>query len=244
MADADQDDPAGDANSASTPGGPTLSVVAPAHNEAENIAQLVEQTGRALSVAGVSFELIIVDDGSTDATRTRIAEHMPTRPWLRGLSMRQTPPGKGNGQSAAFHAGIRAARGVFIATIDADLQNDPADLPAMLELSRERNADFVQGDRSHARRDNFIRRASSRVGRFFRRLILRDVVRDTGGSLAVAYGHLDDDIAHGVGEKGHEAVHAAELQRKAQRDLSAHDAERAAGIADDIAQDQPAEEPP
>ncbi|MCE2967968.1 MAG: glycosyltransferase family 2 protein [Phycisphaerales bacterium] len=185
MADADQDDPAGDANSASTPGGPTLSVVAPAHNEAENIAQLVEQTGRALSVAGVSFELIIVDDGSTDATRTRIAEHMPTRPWLRGLSMRQTPPGKGNGQSAAFHAGIRAARGVFIATIDADLQNDPADLPAMLELSRERNADFVQGDRSHARRDNFIRRASSRVGRFFRRLILRDVVRDTGCSLRI-----------------------------------------------------------
>jgi dolichol-phosphate mannosyltransferase len=185
MAHADQADPAGSGEAAAQPDGLLLSVVAPAHNEAENIAQLVEQTGLALSAAGVTFELIIVDDGSTDTTRACIAELMAARPWLRGLSMRDTPPGRGNGQSAAFHAGIRAARGTFIATIDADLQNDPADLPAMLDLARERNADFVQGDRSHARRDNLIRRVSSRVGRFFRRLILRDVVRDTGCSLRI-----------------------------------------------------------
>jgi len=163
---------------------PVLSVVAPAHNEEDNIDQLVQQVEDALAPIG-PFEFIIVDDGSTDSTQARVERLMPDRPWLRCISMQNTPPGKGNGQSAAFHAGFRAARANLIATLDADLQNAPSDLPAMLALVRESGADLVQGDRSSARKDSFIRRAGSAVGRAFRRALLGDRVRDTGCSLRI-----------------------------------------------------------
>lgn len=162
-----------------------LSVVAPAHNEEDNIAGLVEETDRALSATSLRWELLIVDDGSTDRTRAVVQSLMPGRPWLRCIAMQQTPPGRGNGQSAAFHAGIRAARGSFIATIDADLQNDPADLPLMMDLLRREGADFVQGDRSRNRKDSWFKRFSSVIGRTFRRMLLGDRVRDTGCSLRV-----------------------------------------------------------
>lgn len=166
-----------------------LSVVAPAHNEEGNIVELVRQVGaagqRAAEVAGGVFEFVIVDDGSTDRTRALIQEQMSSRPWLRCVAMSRTPPGKGNGQSAAFHAGFRATRGGLVAVLDADLQNDPAELVQMIELMRRENADLVQGDRSHARKDNLVRRIGSKVGRFFRRAILGDDVRDTGCSLRV-----------------------------------------------------------
>lgn len=164
---------------------PQLSVVAPAHNEEENIPELVRQVELALAPAGIAFEFLIVDDGSTDSTRARVQELMSGRPWLRCIAMQGAPPGRGNGQSAAFHAGFRAARGELIAVLDADLQNDPADIPAMLDLLRSTGADLVQGDRSHARRDNVVRRVGSVVGRVFRRTLLGDRVRDTGCSLRI-----------------------------------------------------------
>ena len=162
-----------------------LSVIAPAHNEQDNVRPLVEEVGRALGPLGISFELVIVDDGSTDATRERITGLMRTHPWLRCVAMTKTPPGKGGGQSAAFFAGFSAARGRLVATLDADLQNDPADIGAMLQMMRETGADMVQGDRSHARRDNFVRRIGSVVGRKFRLWLLGDSIRDTGCSLRV-----------------------------------------------------------
>lgn len=162
-----------------------LSVVAPAHNEQDNIRPLVDQVERALVPLGVAWEFVVVDDGSTDSTRDVLLELAAARPWLRIIAMQRTPPGRGNGQSAAFHAGFRAARGSVIAVLDADLQNDPADIPAMLDAMRRENADFVQGDRSHARKDGLVRRVGSRVGRLFRRLILGDTIRDTGCSLRV-----------------------------------------------------------
>lgn len=162
-----------------------LSVIAPAHNEAENVGRLIEEIEGALTPTGIEFEVVIVDDGSTDDTRAIVASLMPTHPRLRCVAMRETPPGRGNGQSAAFHAGIRAARGRLVATLDADLQNDPADLPAMLDLLRRTGADLVQGDRSRARKDNLVRRWGSVVGRAFRRALLGDAVRDTGCSLRV-----------------------------------------------------------
>ncbi len=162
-----------------------LSVVAPAHNEQDNIDELVKQVGAALKPLNITFEFVIVDDGSTDATRAKIAALMPANPWLRCVAMSQTPPGKGNGQSAAFHAGFRACRGRLIAVLDADLQNDPADLGMMLDTMKRENADLVQGDRSHARKDNVVRRVGSIVGRLFRRGLLGDDVRDTGCSLRV-----------------------------------------------------------
>jgi glycosyltransferase involved in cell wall biosynthesis len=160
-----------------------LSVVAPAHNEQDNVANLVEQVRAAVEPLGIPFEMIVVDDGSTDATRARLVELMATRPWLRCIAMTRTPPGKGAGQSAAFFAGFQEVRGRQIATLDADLQNDPADIATMFELMRKTDADMVQGDRSHARKDNAIRRFTSVIGRVFRRSLLGDTIRDTGCSL-------------------------------------------------------------
>lgn len=170
--------------------GPLISLIAPAHNEEENVPRLIEEVGRigpqlARQLGGDAgdFEFVLVDDGSTDRTRATAVELMPGRPWLRIVAMTKTPPGRGGGQSAAFHAGFRACRAPLIAVLDADLQNDPADLPAMVDLMQREHADMVQGDRSLNRRDNIVRRVGSVVGRGFRGLILGDSIRDTGCSL-------------------------------------------------------------
>ncbi|GJM18770.1 MAG: glycosyl transferase [Phycisphaeraceae bacterium] len=173
---------------ASTPASaPTLdvSVVAPAHNEEGNIAELIGQVGAALEGSGHSFEFVIVDDASTDATVARATDEMAARPWVRVISLPTPAAGGGNGQSAAFKVGFARARGRLIAVLDADLQNDPADLPAMIAELERTGADFVQGDRSRARADNWARKQTSMIGRLFRRMILGDTIRDTGCSLRV-----------------------------------------------------------
>ena len=165
----------------------TLSVVAPAHNEQDNIDPLIAEVEAALDPLGIDYEFIVVDDGSTDSTRAAIVAHQTDRPWVRCVAMTNTPKGSGHGQSAAFHAGFRASRGRLIAVLDADLQNDPADIPRMLELLEESGADFVQGDRSAVRKqgDSTIRLFGSWVGRSFRRVLLGDTITDTGCSLRV-----------------------------------------------------------
>lgn len=162
-----------------------LSVVAPAHNEQENVEALVREIVAALAPTGLPYEIVVVDDGSTDSTPARLAAMAASETRLRPIRLTATPPGRGNGQSAAFHAGFRAARGRLIAVLDADLQNDPADLPRMIELMRASGAALVQGDRSANRRDTLVRRVSSVVGRTFRRVLLGDTIRDTGCSLRV-----------------------------------------------------------
>jgi dolichol-phosphate mannosyltransferase len=162
-----------------------LSVIAPAHNEQANVGPLVDGITAALSPLGITYEIVIVDDGSTDETPTVLRQKMLACPWLRVVRMCDTPPGRGHGQSAAFHAGFRASRGELIAVLDADMQNDPADIPAMLERLAAERADMVQGDRSAARADGLVRRATSLVGRIFRRVLLGDTIRDTGCSLRV-----------------------------------------------------------
>ncbi|MFZ4574406.1 MAG: glycosyltransferase family 2 protein [Phycisphaerales bacterium] len=170
------------ANSAESP---EVSVVAPAHNEEDNVDQLVREIESAMTRASLRFEIVIVDDGSTDSTRSRLLALMASRPYLRVIAMTNTPKGKGNGQSAAFHAGFRACRGEYIAVLDADLQNDPAEIPEMLRIARQTGAGLVQGDRSHARQDNVVRKVGSIVGRKFRLWLLGDTIRDTGCSLRV-----------------------------------------------------------
>jgi len=164
-----------------------LTIIAPAHNEEENVDLLIEEIEAAILPLGISFEFIIVDDGSTDSTKAKVLTHQSARSWVRCVSMTGTPVGSGNGQSAAFHAGFRAARGRLVATLDADLQNDPADYPAMLALLETSNADFVQGDRSAARSqgDPKIRLFGSWVGRKFRLMVLGDTITDTGCSLRI-----------------------------------------------------------
>ena len=164
-----------------------LSIVAAAHNEQDNVDRLVTEICAALEPSAIDYELIVVDDGSTDRTPELLTRMLPDHPRLRVIRMLNTPgvSGWGNGQSAAFHAGIRTSRARIIALIDGDCQNDPADIPPMVERLAGGGADMVQGDRSAQRRDGLVRRVSSRVGRLFRRLLLGDTIRDTGCSLRV-----------------------------------------------------------
>ncbi len=159
---------------------PTLSIVVPALNEQDNVGPLVKQVGQAMSDAGINAELIVVDDGSTDQTLAKLTALQAQHPWLRVLH-RPAP----RGQSAAMHAGIQAALGQYIATLDADLQNDPADLPAMLAKIHAGEADMVQGDRSANRNDHAIRKIASLIGRKARLWIINDPIRDTGCSARV-----------------------------------------------------------
>lgn len=155
----------------------TVTVVIPAYEAAGSIGSAL---GSVAAQTRRPDEVVVVDDGSTDATAARLAELGRDRPWLRVL----TQPRR-LGQSAALYRGIHAARGRYLATLDADLQNDPTDLPGMLAALRRGEADMIQGDRSANRRDNVVRRVASVVGRKARRWILADPTRDTGCSTRV-----------------------------------------------------------
>src|SRR5471030_671990 len=103
------------------PSSPAISVVVPLFNEEDNIANLQRELDQAL--AGLDYELVLVDDGSSDATVARVQP---------GDRVRLLCFAKNAGQSAAMHAGIHAARGDVVVTIDGDLQNDPKDIPALV----------------------------------------------------------------------------------------------------------------
>ncbi len=152
-----------------------VAIVAPALNEAGNVRPLVQQIDQAFRDAGRRFQIIIVDDGSTDATADELAELRHEFPHL--LTPRHDTP---QGQSASLHTGIHAAAAAIVCTLDADLQNDPADLPRMVEMLYEHAADLVQGDRSATRQDHAFRKLATGVGRLARQVIVGDHVRDTG----------------------------------------------------------------
>src|SRR5687768_9837475 len=128
-----------------------LSVVIPVYNEQESVTHLVEELHAALDGIGLRFELVLVDDGSTDRTwpiMLGLAEHDPS---LHLVQFRRN-----FGQTAAMQAGLDASRGSRIVTMDADLQNDPADIPMMLQKLDE-GYDLVAGWRKH-RKDPFLNR--------------------------------------------------------------------------------------
>lgn len=164
---------------------PELSIVVPAHDERDNVAALIEQIDSAISPLGIPYEIIVVDDASTDDTLEVLSSLQQHTRHLRILHLKARVKGRSNGQSAAFKVGFQATRGRLIATLDADLQNDPVDLPRLLSLLKESDADMVQGDRSRNRRDSMMKRLGSGVGRVSRRLILGDSIRDTGCSLRI-----------------------------------------------------------
>lgn len=156
-----------------------LSIVVPALNEAESIEPLVLQIEVAMTKAGLSFELIVIDDGSEDATLETLHSQSRQRNWIRVFHQPTRM-----GQSAAMHRGIQAARAPFVATLDADLQNDPSDLPALFQIVNSGSADMAQGKRIR-RKDSLLRKISSWVGRTTRAVILSDTIADTGCSTRV-----------------------------------------------------------
>lgn len=162
-----------------------LSIVIPALNEEHNLRPLIREIEDTAFTSKIEVELIVVDDGSDDKTLEILAD-LETR-HIQLLVLHHDRP---MGQSAAMYDGIHAARAPYIATLDADMQNDPADLVKMLGLIRRGHADMIQGDRTANRRDGLIRKFSSWVGRTARRLILGDAVRDTGCSARVVHADI------------------------------------------------------
>ncbi|KGO99732.1 glycosyltransferase family 2 protein [Novilysobacter defluvii] len=154
---------------------PDLSVVIPVHNECDNIAPLLEEVVDSLQ--GLTrFELICVDDASSDASLAVLTSLATRFPQLRVLAHLQQA-----GQSTAVRNGVKAARGAWIATLDGDGQNDPADLPRMLEArdAAAANVKLVGGWRVD-RRDTRSKRLASVVANALRRRLLRDGTPDTG----------------------------------------------------------------
>ena len=157
---------------------PSIAVVVPVRNEAGNVAPLVEEIAAALTPLG-AFEVIYVDDGSSDATPAELARLAATRPWLRHIRHAQSC-----GQSAAVRSGVRAARAPVVCTIDGDGQNNPAFIPALVKALADASpgCGLVQGQRV-GRKATAFKRFQSRTANAVRGFILQDGTRDTGCGL-------------------------------------------------------------
>jgi len=157
-----------------------LSVVVPVKNEEGNIAALVAEIEAAVGAQG-AFEIVYVNDGSTDGTAGVLAGLSAERPHLRVVTHALSC-----GQSAAVRTGVRAARGGIVATLDGDGQNDPAFIPAMIDLLETAGdaAGLVQGERQ-GRKDTGFKRLQSRIANGVRAAVLRDGTKDTGCGLKV-----------------------------------------------------------
>ena len=151
---------------------PYLSVVVPLYNEEENVRELHKQISEACQKLGQSFEVIFIDDGSTDATAKNCENLSP----LKLIKFR-----KNFGQTASFDAGIKEAQGEIIITMDGDLQNDPNDIASLLRKIDE-GYDVVAGWRWQ-RKDNFFKKLSSRMANLLRKLLVEDNIHDSGCSL-------------------------------------------------------------
>ncbi|MCU0913343.1 MAG: glycosyltransferase family 2 protein [Planctomycetes bacterium] len=158
-----------------------LSIVAPAHNEMENLPRLLGEIAAALASCAHPWEVIITDDASTDGTPSVLQDLRKKYSQLRVLSMRRR-----SGQTAAVDAGLRHARGTFVATLDADLQNDPADIPRLLNLleAQPQQCGFVNGWRAN-RHDPWIRLVSTRIANRVRNWLTHEQIHDSGCGLRV-----------------------------------------------------------
>jgi len=162
-----------------------LSVVITVMNEEENIKPLLEAVRSALSA--IDYEIILVDDGSTDKTKQQILEHADDRTVLVELR-------KNYGQSTAMTAGIDHSHGRYIALLDGDLQNDPTDIPAMLELLKKEDWDVVAGNRKN-RKDGFIlRKIPSKIANALIRKMTGVYIKDYGCTLKVFRREIAEEL--------------------------------------------------
>jgi len=169
-----------------------LSVVIPVKNEAENIAALVGEVCAALDGL-VEYEILYVDDGSSDGTVAEISRLAAGMPQVRLLRHRRN-----YGQSAAICTGVRAAHATWIATLDGDGQNDPADIPALWRLACQTSVDppiLIVGHREK-RRDSWSKRWASGIANAIRARLLGDCTPDTGCGLKLFPRALFLDLPH------------------------------------------------
>jgi dolichol-phosphate mannosyltransferase len=158
---------------------PFVSVVVPVRNEAGNISPLISEI--AVALRDRAFEIVVVDDGSTDTSEAELCSLMPAHPWLRLIRHKQSC-----GQSAAIHTGVIVARAPIIVTLDGDGQNDPAFIPAFI-AALEKGAPrigLVAGQRVGCKTSEF-RQVQARIANAVRGAVLRDGARDSGCGLRV-----------------------------------------------------------
>lgn len=138
---------------------PDVSIVVPIYNEVESLPDLVARIAEAMATQPLTFELLAVDDGSTDGSRARLCELAADRPWLRVVLLVRN-----YGQSSALQAGFDRVRGRYVVTLDADLQNEPGDIPLLLErLETDPDIDMVSGWREHRQDAELSRKLPSRI---------------------------------------------------------------------------------
>lgn len=159
-----------------------ISVVIPVFNEAENLRALFAELCSALSPLACPYEIWFVDDGSTDGSLAVIRDLAALYPQVRYLAFK-----KNTGQSAALAGGFQQASGDVIVTLDADLQNDPADIPALLGYYGE--YDMVTGWRKN-RQDSWSKKVGSKLGNAFRNRMTAETIHDTGCSLKIMRGDM------------------------------------------------------
>lgn len=157
---------------------PDLSVIVPLYDEADNLRPLAAEIAAALAPRDLDYEVLFVDDGSTDDSPRVLAELAAADSRIRVLRLASN-----SGQSAALAIGFRHARGTLTVTLDSDLQNDPADIPVMLD-ALDADWDVVCGVRAR-RRDNWVRRVSSRVANGVRNRLTGESITDVGCTLRV-----------------------------------------------------------
>ncbi|HEU4470389.1 MAG TPA: glycosyltransferase family 2 protein [Flavisolibacter sp.] len=162
-----------------------LAVVIPVMNEEENIKPLLEAVRNALS--GIDYEVVLVDDGSSDATVRKILEHADERTRLVELR-------KNYGQSTAMTAGIDHANGKYVAMIDGDLQNDPTDIPFMLEMSKKEDWDVVAGNRRNRKDGMVLRKIPSKIANALIRRMTGVYIKDYGCTLKVFKKEIAEDL--------------------------------------------------
>lgn len=161
-----------------------ISAVIPVYNEEGSVAKLHEEIVKALSELNVPYEIIFVDDGSDDGTFQKLQELQP----IKIVRFRTN-----FGQTAALDAGIKAARGEYVVTMDGDGQNDPSDIAKLLEKAEKEDFDVVSGWRK-SRKDPFMKKISSRLAAAFRRFLINDGIHDSGCTLKVYRRECFEDV--------------------------------------------------
>lgn len=156
-----------------------LTIIIPVNNEEQNIAQLSNEIESAIQPLSYSWECIWVDDGSTDNTPSELRRINKRDSHHQFISL-----SKNYGQSAALNVGFCHARGKILATLDGDCQNDPNDIPFLINYLLKNNVDMVNGVRQE-RKDTFLRKVSSRIANSFRNWVTKENVKDVGCSLRV-----------------------------------------------------------